>query len=59
MARYRVEKTDDGFDGEEGTFTISSFWLVSAPTEIGEVIRARAVCEKLLSLASRRTGTAL
>ncbi len=52
VLRYRVEETDDGFEGEEGTFTICSFWLVSALTEIGEVTRARALCEKLLSLAS-------
>ncbi|HEX3492801.1 MAG TPA: glycoside hydrolase family 15 protein [Streptosporangiaceae bacterium] len=52
VLRYRVEATEDGFSGEEGTFTICSFWLVSALTEIGEVARARALCEKLLSLAS-------
>jgi GH15 family glucan-1,4-alpha-glucosidase len=52
VLRYRVEETDDGFSGEEGTFTICSFWLVSALTEIGEVTRARALCEKLLSYAS-------
>jgi alpha,alpha-trehalase len=52
VLRYRVEDTDDGFRGEEGTFTICSFWLVSALTEIGEVARARALCEKLLSYAS-------
>jgi alpha,alpha-trehalase len=52
VLRYRVEEIDDGFSGEEGTFTICSFWLVSALTEIGEVSRARALCEKLLSYAS-------
>jgi GH15 family glucan-1,4-alpha-glucosidase len=52
VLRYRVEETGDGFAGEEGTFTICSFWLVSALTEIGEVDRARALCEKLLSYAS-------
>jgi GH15 family glucan-1,4-alpha-glucosidase len=52
VLRYRVEETDDGFSGEEGTFTICSFWLVSALTEIGEVDRARRLCEKLLSYAS-------
>jgi GH15 family glucan-1,4-alpha-glucosidase len=52
VLRYRVEETDDGFSGEEGTFTICSFWLVSALTEIGEIARARALCEKLLSYAS-------
>ena len=52
VLRYRVEETDDGFSGEEGTFTICSFWLVSALTEIGELDRARALCEKLLSYAT-------
>ena len=52
VLRYRVEETDDGLSGEEGTFTICSFWLVSALVEIGELNRARALCEKLLSYAS-------
>ena len=52
VLRYRVEETDDGLSGEEGTFTICSFWLVSALVEIGELTRARALCEKLLSYAS-------
>jgi GH15 family glucan-1,4-alpha-glucosidase len=52
VLRYRVDQTDDGFAGEEGTFTICSFWLVSALAEIGEFTRARRLCEKLLSLAS-------
>jgi GH15 family glucan-1,4-alpha-glucosidase len=52
VLRYRVEETDDGLDGQEGTFTICSFWLVSALCEIGEVERARRLCEKLLSYAS-------
>jgi alpha,alpha-trehalase len=52
VLRYRVEETDDGLRGEEGTFTICSFWLVSALVEIGEVERARALCERLLSYAS-------
>jgi GH15 family glucan-1,4-alpha-glucosidase len=52
VLRYRVEETDDGFEGDEATFTICSFWLVSALTEIGQLDRARALCEKLLSFAS-------
>ena len=52
VLRYRVEETDDGLAGEEGTFTICSFWLVSALVEIGELRRARDLCEKLLSYAS-------
>ena len=52
VLRYRVDETDDGLAGEEGTFTICSFWLVSALAEIGELDRARTLCEKLLSYAS-------
>lgn len=52
VLRYRTEETDDGFAGEEGTFTICSFWLVSALAEIGELERARRLCEKLLGFAS-------
>ena len=52
VLRYRVDETDDGLSGEEGTFTICSFWLVSALVEIGELDRARQLCEKLLSYAS-------
>ncbi len=52
VLRYRPEETDDGLHGEEGTFTICSFWLVSALCEIGELDRARELCEKLLSYAS-------
>ena len=52
VLRYRVDETDDGMAGEEGTFTICSFWLVSALTEIGELERARDLCERLLSLSS-------
>jgi GH15 family glucan-1,4-alpha-glucosidase len=52
VLRYPADETDDGLSGEEGTFTICSFWLVSALVEIGEVERARGLCEKLLSFAS-------
>jgi GH15 family glucan-1,4-alpha-glucosidase len=52
VLRYRVDETDDGLSGWEGTFTSCSFWLVSALVEIGEVNRARGLCEKLLSHAS-------
>jgi GH15 family glucan-1,4-alpha-glucosidase len=52
VLRYNVADTDDGLTGEEGTFAICSFWLVSALSEIGEHVRARQLCEKLLSYAS-------
>jgi GH15 family glucan-1,4-alpha-glucosidase len=52
VQRYKVAETDDGLAGEEGTFAICSFWLVSALAEIGEHNRARALCEKMLGYAS-------
>ena len=52
VLRYKVEETDDGLSGEEGTFAICSFWLVSALAEIGETARARALCERMLGFAS-------
>ncbi|MEO9221564.1 MAG: glycoside hydrolase family 15 protein, partial [Mycobacteriaceae bacterium] len=52
VLRYKVDTTDDGLTGDEGTFTICSFWLVSALVEIGELRRARHLCERLLSYAS-------
>jgi GH15 family glucan-1,4-alpha-glucosidase len=52
VLRYRPEETDDGLHGEEGSFTICSFWLVSALSEIGEADRAQDLCERLLAAAS-------
>jgi GH15 family glucan-1,4-alpha-glucosidase len=52
VLRYRTDETDDGLSGEEGTFAICSFWLVSALCEIGEITPARQLLEKLLSYAS-------
>ena len=51
VLRYKVEETEDGLQGKEGTFLICSFWLVSALSEIGECARARALCERLLEAA--------
>ena len=53
VLRYKVDETDDGLIGKEGTFLICSFWLVSALSEIGERERARALCERLLRCAGR------
>jgi alpha,alpha-trehalase len=50
VLRYRVDETDDGLHGKEASFTICSFWLVSALSEIGEHDRAREMCERLLLL---------
>ena len=52
VLRYRTSQTDDGQHGEEGTFLICSFWLVSALAETGETREAEHLCERLLSYAS-------
>lgn len=52
VLRYRTDETEDGLNGKEGTFTICSFWLVSALVEIGELDRAKMLCGKLLASAS-------
>jgi alpha,alpha-trehalase len=52
VLRYRVEETDDGLSGKEGTFLICSFWLVSALAIVGEMQRARDLMERLLRVAS-------
>ena len=52
VLRYRVEETDDGLHGEEGTFLICSCWLVAALEEIGEHRRAKMLLERLLAHAS-------
>jgi GH15 family glucan-1,4-alpha-glucosidase len=52
VLRYHVDETEDGLTGKEGTFTICSFWLVSALSEIGERKRARKLCERVLTHAT-------
>ena len=52
VLRYRTEETDDGLSGEEGTFLICSFWLVSALAIVGEQQRAQDLMERLLRIAS-------
>lgn len=46
--RYDVEKTPDGLRGEEGTFTMCTFWLVEALTRAGHVDRTRLDLARLL-----------
>jgi GH15 family glucan-1,4-alpha-glucosidase len=52
VLRYRTDETDDGLSGEEGTFLICSFWLVSALMTVGEHQRGRDLMERLLREAS-------
>ena len=50
--RYNVEQTADGLTGEEGTFSMCTFWLVEALTRAGQTGPARFVFEKMLSYAN-------
>jgi alpha,alpha-trehalase len=53
VLRYRPGEADDGVSAaEEGSFTICSFWLVSALARIGETDRARVLLDRLVSYAS-------
>ena len=56
ILRYRIEETDDGLSGEEGTFLICSFWLVSALSEIGEAARGRAPVRAAAGATPRRSA---
>jgi GH15 family glucan-1,4-alpha-glucosidase len=54
VLRYRNEEglNADGLTGEEGTFVICSFWLVSALAQAGEVERAEELFERLVGYAN-------
>jgi GH15 family glucan-1,4-alpha-glucosidase len=50
--RYDVEASPDGLEGEEGTFSMCTFWLVEALTRAGRLDEARLVFEKMLGYAN-------
>jgi len=54
VLRYRNEEglNADGLTGEEGTFVICSFWLVSALAKAGEADRAEQLFDQLASYAN-------
>jgi GH15 family glucan-1,4-alpha-glucosidase len=54
VLRYRNQEglNADGLTGEEGTFAICSFWLVSALAKAGEVDRAERLFKQLVSYAN-------
>ncbi len=57
VLRYRIDETDDGLHGKEGTFLICSFWLVSALSEIGEDSKARAPLRAAAVATHRRSSS--
>jgi alpha,alpha-trehalase len=54
VLRYRNEEgmNADGLSGEEGTFTICSFWLVACLAQAGEVERAQTLFDQLTGYAN-------
>ena len=50
--RYDPESSPDGLRGEEGTFSICSFWYVEALTRAGRLDEARLAFEKMLTYAN-------
>jgi GH15 family glucan-1,4-alpha-glucosidase len=54
VLRYLNEEglNADGLSGEEGTFTICSFWLVSCLAKTGEVERAQELFDRLAGSAN-------
>jgi GH15 family glucan-1,4-alpha-glucosidase len=50
--RYDVEKSADGLMGEEGTFSLCTFWLVEALTRAGRLEEARLIFEQMLGYAN-------
>jgi GH15 family glucan-1,4-alpha-glucosidase len=50
--RYNVEASPDGLEGNEGTFTMCSFWYVEALARAGHLDEARLAFEKMLTYAN-------
>jgi GH15 family glucan-1,4-alpha-glucosidase len=50
--RYNVELTPDGLEGEEGTFSICTYWYVEALAMAGRLEEARLAFEKMLTYAN-------
>ncbi len=50
--RYNNEKSDDGIEGDEGTFSMCSFWYVECLCRGGQVEKARLYFEKMLGYAN-------
>ena len=50
--RYNAEATPDGVGGEEGTFSICTYWYVEALAMAGRLDEARLIFEKMLTYAN-------
>jgi GH15 family glucan-1,4-alpha-glucosidase len=52
VRRYDPSAAPDGLDGDEGTFSICSFWYVEALALAGRLAEARLAFEKMLTYAN-------
>ena len=50
--RYNVAASPDGVEGEEGTFSMCSFWYVEALARAGRLDEARLAFEKMLTYSN-------
>ena len=50
--RYNPEASPDGLEGDEGTFSICTFWYVEALARAGRLEEARLAFEKMLTYAN-------
>ncbi len=50
--RYNLQISEDGLEGEEGTFSICTYWYVEALAMAGRLDEARLVFEKMLTYAN-------
>jgi GH15 family glucan-1,4-alpha-glucosidase len=50
--RYNVEASPDGLEGDEGTFSICTFWYVEALARAGRLEEARLTFDKMLTYAN-------
>ncbi|MBD0317795.1 MAG: glycoside hydrolase family 15 protein [Thermoleophilia bacterium] len=50
--RYNAKASPDGVEGDEGTFSICSFWYVEALARAGRLDEARLAFEKMLTYAN-------
>ena len=50
--RYTPGDSSDGLSGEEGTFSMCTFWLVEALTRAGRIEEARLMFERMLGFAN-------
>ena len=53
VSRYRIgDRFSDGLTGDEGTFSMCSFWYVECLSRLGDLQQARFVFEKMLGYAN-------